>query len=187
MHVTSLRYQPVEGGALGGHFALHVSIGESNLPGLTFSATELSTRIHDAFEKLGLKVIRGVLIDCRSGTLLAEEMLSLLGVLRDWKYLIILWVGERVRYPWFELANNITAFVTSKNWPNFKVTEVRYIPPEVGAWEEPEVFEVNQGSWCYVMPRKRDTAEVLKFVTEARRAWGLILPSASVPGVAFDL
>ena len=180
MHVTSIRYQPVEGGALGGHFALHVTLGASDGPSV-FSATELSTRIHDAFEVLGIKGIHGVLIDCRAAAPTAEEMMSLLGTLRDWNYFVNLWVGELVRYPWFEIARYITVFVTRKNWPNFKCNEIRYVPPESGEWTEPEIYDVNTLTPGYVLPRTRNTADLLKFVTSAKRPWGVVLTSQGMP------
>ena len=188
MTVNSIRYQPIEGGALGGHFALHVTLGEGNLPGVDSTPTEVSTRIHDAFKSLDLKSksISGVLFDCRKAILAPEEMISLLGTMRDWKYPIILWVGEMTRHPWFEYANFITVFVVSTNWPNFRANEIRYVPPINGdEWTEPEVFEVNQGAVCYVDPfsdrkNKSVATQLLQFITEAKRAWGVI-PFAHVP------
>ena len=180
MTVTSLRYQPIEGGALGGHFALHVTLGGGDSPGVIFSATKLSTRIHDAFESLQLKhnSVRGVLIDCRKSDASIEEMMSLLGVLHDWKLMVNLWVGEGIRHPWFELASYITVFVTSQHWPNFKVSEIRYVMPVAGEpWIEPDVYDVNAQAGCYIVPRMGMSSALITFVTECKRPWGVVIPA----------
>lgn len=189
MKVSSIRYQPIEGGALGGHFALHVTLGAGDSPGVIFSATELATHIHDDFEKLSLKAkaIRGVLIDCRAATHDVDEMNALLGTLKDWGHQIILWVNEDIRHPWFEFANYITVFVRSRNWANFRVTEIRYEPPSEGPWEEPEVFDVNQNAASYVVAGAQSASIILKFVTEAKRPWGIVQRAKVAAAIGFEL
>ena len=82
MNVSSIRYQPVEGGALGGHFALHVTLGADLAPSGFTTAASLATRIHDIFESLALKSkVKGVLIDCREAQGDPDEMSSLLQTL----------------------------------------------------------------------------------------------------------
>jgi hypothetical protein len=189
MTVTSLRYQPIEGGALGGHFALHVTLGGASNGLSEISPTELSTKIHECFQKLDLKakLLTGILFDCREGTFLSEDMISLLATLKDWGHNIVLWVDETTRYAWFEYASYITVFVRSKNWPNFRVNEIRYEAPADGEWLEPEVFEVNQNATAYIKPEKMDTKSVIKFILESKRAWGVIIPTRGVPAIDFKL
>jgi hypothetical protein len=197
MIVTSLRYQTIEGGALGGHFALHVTLGGASNGPSEFSPTELSTKIHDCFTKLDLKakLLTGILFDCRMNLLpgmvnpnfTSEDMISLLGTLKDWGHNIVLWVDETTRYAWFEYASYITVFVHSKNWPNFRVNEIRYESPTDGEWLEPEVFEVNQNATAYLKPEKIDTKSVIKFILESKRAWGVIIPTRGVPAIDFKL
>ena len=191
MNVTSLRYQPVEGGALGGHFALHVTLGPSNGAG-SISPTDLSTKVHDAFDKLAVRSnIKGVLVDCRNLGASNSDMDALLGTLRDWGLFINLWVGEKTRFPWFTYANYITVFLTKPKWPNFRVSEVRYFPPPLGDWEEPEIFEVNKDATCWFTPSARATpAEVVKFASETRRPWGVTswgFEKRTIPSVTFKL
>jgi hypothetical protein len=182
MYVTSIRYRPVEGGALGGHFALHVTLG-TEVPSGFFTPTDLSTRIHDIFEKLGLQSkVKGVLLDCREGVGDAAEMLALLQTLKDWSYTLILWVNEEVRYSWFDPSYYITVFVRSQHWPNFRVNEIRYLMPEEEAqWAEPDVYDVNAASTCYVLPPGlAGIPQVVKFTTGCKRPWGIIGRSASI-------
>jgi hypothetical protein len=180
MTVTSIRYQPIEGGALGGHFALHVTLGEGNLPGV-FSPTELATRIHDCFEKLALQTkVRGVLVDCRAAVGETYDMGSLLSTLKDWGFTVILWVGESVRYSWFDPTYYIVAFVTSQHWPNFRVNEIRYVMPwEKDKWAEPDVYDVNANATCYVV-FTGGGPDVVRFITECKRPWGIIGQAPSI-------
>jgi hypothetical protein len=191
MTITSIRYQPVEGGALGGHFALHVSIGDGNVPGVSLSATELTKKIHDSFESLAIisEATKGVLLDCRGAMLreISDDMTSLIGTLRDWGFMVVLWVDEKTRYSWFEKANYITVFVTSANWPNFRVNEIRYVPSN-GSWIEPEVYPVNVNAPGYVEASlDHSPADILKFVTEAKRAWGVVARYRSGPSITFKV
>jgi len=190
MHVTALRYQPIEGGGLGGHFALHVALGGGDTPGADLSPTELATRIHDCYEKLAIthKGPKGVLFDCRLVFDAAEDMRSLLGTLRDWGLNIILWVREETRYSWFEFANYITVFVHSPHWPNFKVSEIRYVPDPSGLLE-PEVFEVNSNASLYLVPPVKSVSakDILSFITSAKRLWGVIQPVKFTLSIDFKL
>jgi hypothetical protein len=179
MVVTSIRYQPIEGGALGGHFALHVTLGGGDAPGVAFGSTELSTRIHDVYESLALKykAVRGALFDCRKADVTDDEMTSLLGTLKDWGLSVILWVNESTRYSWFEFANYIAVFVTSQHWPNFKVSEIRYVMPVLGEeWIEPDVYDVNASVGAYLIPRSGMSSALITFATECRRPWGVVIP-----------
>ncbi len=189
MTVTSLRYQLVEGGALGGHFALHVTLGGSDAAGATFAPDELAQRIHGAFEELAIKCpIKGVLFDCRNARLDSTEMSSLLALLHDWGLTVILWVGPKIRYPWFERANHIVVFVTAPKWPNFRVSEIRYVLPKDGKWTEPEVYEGNKDATCFVVPTTdEDTNRALAFVLGCTRLWGVVLPTTRQPIVNFKL
>jgi len=173
MNVASIRYQPVEGGAFGGHFALHVTLGAADAPSVT--STELTTRIHDCFEALALKSkIKGVLIDCREAVGSAEEMQSLLSTLKDWGLVVHLWVGESTRYAWFDPSQYIVVFVKSQHWPNFRVNEIRYVMPE-GDWVEPDVYDVNAGAVCYIIPSEgAKGGSLISFITECKRPWGII-------------
>jgi len=185
MRVSHMRYQPIEGGALGGLFALHVSLGSSNDPeSVTLSSTELGTMIHDAFATLALATLypQGVLFDVREADDLdSEEMRSLLDVLRDWKYVLIAWVGEEKRSAWFSLVGYIVAFVHSQHWPNFHVNEIRF-EPQGDDWTEPEVYGVNAGATCYVVEQGNRDA-LLLFVKNAKKPWGVIGPM--MPAVGF--
>jgi hypothetical protein len=176
MTITSLRYQPIEGGTLGGHFALHVSFGEDGLPGATFSATTLATKIHDIFESLDPKhKVKGVLLDCREAVGSNDEMISLLQTLKDWGYVRVLWVGESTRYSWLDPSQYIVAFVTSQHWPNFRVNEIRYVmPKDKAAWVEPDVYDVNGGAYCYVVPQLAASGEVVAFLVNCKRPWGVV-------------
>jgi hypothetical protein len=190
MTVTSIRYQPIEGGALGGHFALHVALGAGDGPGAFLSDTDVAERIHNAFESLDLKfkAVRGVLFDCRRHDAVSEEMISLLGTLRDWGFSIVLWVGQTTRHPWFEYATYITVFVTSALWPNFKVNEIRYVMPDnVQEWTEPEVYDVNASGSLYLMPPAGNTSALLAFATQCAKPWGVILPAVKTPAIAFKI
>jgi len=175
MHVTSIRYQPVEGGALGGHFALHVTLGAGDSPGVSLSATELTARIHDAFQTLNLKTkVRGVLLDCREAVGESDEMSSLLEILKDWGCVRFLWVNETTRYAWFDPSQHIVVFVKSQHWPNFRVNEIRYVTPlNPDEWAEPDVYDVNGGAYCYLLSAA-PKSELLRFVTECKRPWGII-------------
>jgi len=193
MRVSHIRYMPIEGGTLGGHFALHVILGASNDPECSsLDENDLATLIHDAFEKLNLSHgnIQGVLFDVRrADDLDSNEMLSLLGTLRDWNIHIIAWVNERKRYPWFEQLGYLTVFVESVNWPNFKVNEIR-VEPEMLEWVEPAIYEVNANATSYLQPSLGlDAMKVLTFIKNARRNWGVIMPrgSAPVPPIEFTL
>ena len=121
MRISRLRYQPIEGGTLSGHFALHVTLGSSSNAASEFvslDSTEIATKIHDAFETLSLKptVDKGILIDAREADDLdSSEMISLLGTLRDWKYFIGAWVSEHKRCAWFEYINHLVVFIESQN------------------------------------------------------------------------
>ena len=193
MKVISLRYQPVEGGALGGHFALHVTLGGGD-PASVFSASSLATKIHDCFQKLDLKSpVRGILLDCRQSDAGMEEMSSLIAILRDWGLFVNLWVGDETRYPWFE-GCHITVFTGRDHWANFRVDEVRYILSENPAlWHEPDIYAVNKLSVCYVLPAEgilgssKYRGELLHFLTECRRPWGVILHTLGAPVLVFDL
>ncbi len=180
MRVLSISYKPVEGGSLGGHFALHVTLGGGDTASV-FSPAQLASKIHDSIESLGIKAkIKGVLIDCREAKESSEDMISLLGVLKDWGLFINLWVAQDTRYPWFEYASFITVFVTSPRWPNFRVSEIRYIPPSnMIDWTEPEVYDVNAQAACYVefskpMSQAVQGGNVVAFLTSCKRPWGLI-------------
>jgi len=186
MTVVSIRYQPIEGGALGGHFALHVTLGGDHAPGVSMDSMELGARIYAAFEKLDLKfkAIRGVLFDCRKSNATNEEMSTLLGTLRDWGMTVILWVGQSIRHPWFEFGSYLTVFVTGQHWPNFKVSEIRYVMP-IDNWVEPEIYDVNTKVSSYLIPpREAKSADVLTFVTSCTRPWAIIGKS---PALAFAL
>ena len=178
MKISSIRYTPIEGGSLGGHFALHVILGskdKTELPDLDSSA--IATKIHDAFEILGLKTttLKGVLIDARDNSSIeSEEMLSLLGTLRDWNIERFAWVGEKKRAAWFEFLNHLVVFVKSQHWANFRVSEIRYAPDD-DKWIEPDVFEVNRNALLYVTVKDTSIAgKILPFVTDAKNRWGVI-------------
>ena len=176
MTVVSIRYQPIEGGALGGHFALHVTLGGEASPGVFFDPTALATKLHDAYESLDLqfKAIRGILFDCRKADINSEDMTSLLGTIRDWGFKVILWIGESIRFPWFEIASYITVFVTSQHWPNFRVNEIRYVAPAIGdTWIEPDVYDVNANASSYIIPGASKSS-VLPFITACKRPWGIV-------------
>jgi hypothetical protein len=184
----SIRYQPVEGGALGGHFALHVTLGEGNLPS-DLTPTELATRVHDCFEKLALKcAIKGVLVDCRQAISEVYDMGSFLSTLKDWGYTILLWVGEKTRYSWFDPSYYIVAFVTSRHWPNFRVNEIRYVL--IGSedqWAEPDVYDVNANATCYVIPPVNlPLASITAFITGCKRPWGVIGKAAAIDFTKVD-
>ena len=181
MNVTSLRYQPIEGGALGGHFALHVTLGASDGPGVPFTPTMLSTKIHEVFEILNLQAkVKGVLVDCREADLVpltTGEMTSFLSTLKDWGVTVIVWVNEGTRYAWFDPSQYIVVFVTHQHWPNFRVNEIRYVMPQDPAkWIEPDVYDVNAAATCYLVPTEKQTkaAPVIDFVTKCKRPWGII-------------
>ena len=187
MRVTSIRYQPIEGGGQGGYFALHVTLGAGDGPGVVFSPTALSTKLHEAFESLSLKSpVRGVLLDCREAVGTNEEMSSLIGSLKDWKYIVILWVGESTRYPWFE-GCFVTAFVASQHWPNFKATEIRYVLPTTEDWIEPDVYEVNATTPCFLVAGEAKGKDILSFVTDCKRLWGVIFECRGVAAIDFPL
>jgi len=178
MNVTSLRYQPVEGGALGGHFALHVTLGASDGPGVFVPLADLSSRIHGAFEVLNLQAkVKGVLLDCREGFGERDEMASLVSTLLDWGMTVILWVDETTRHAWFDPRCYIAAFVTHQHWPNFRVNEIRYVmPQDPTKWIEPDVYDVNAAATCYLVPTEKQTkaAPIIDFVTKCKRPWGII-------------
>lgn len=190
MRVSSIRYQPVEGGTLGGHFALHVTLGGDEAPeAFSFEPSEVASRIHDAFEELDLKtsVDRGVLIDAREDpNVSSEEMIELIGILRDWKLLITAWVSEKKRAAWFDGLNYLTVFVRSQHWPNFRASEIRY-EPQKGDWIEPEIFEVNSKSLCYVHVSNGNLKPLYGFISNAKRPWGVISPLVLVSPVDFPL
>jgi hypothetical protein len=192
MRVSSIRYQPIEGGTLGGHFALHVTLGASSGPDafyLDLSPTELSGKIHDAFETLDLKSksIRGVLIDARNDEPNTAEMMALLGTLHDWNMHTVSWVSEKTRAAWFEMTSFIVVFVKSVHWPNFRVNEIRF-EPSGEAWVEPDIYEVNANVPSYVYTAISGlSAGVLPFVCSAKRPWGVILPIRSTYAVNFPL
>jgi hypothetical protein len=189
MRVSSIRYQPIEGGTLGGHFALHVTLGADDDPeSFILSPTELATMIHNNYKSLNLRseIIRGVLFDSRNAYgIETSEMLSLVGTLRDWGMFIDAWVDEYKRCAWFEKVNYLTVFLHSENWPNFRVNEIRF-EPKGDNWAEPEIFEVNQNAPGYVYPGA-DTGKVLAFISNAKRPWGVILPVRSSYAVNFPI
>lgn len=200
MNVSQIRYQPIEGGTLGGLFALHVRLGgNSKLASefFSFDAAALAKMIHDSFNvlKFEFKGVDAVLFDCRFvDKINTEEMLSLLGILRDWKIHTFAWVNEDTRYAWFEYINYITVFVRSTHWPNFKVSEIRYIPSDDSLFgdaelAEPEIYDVNAKAAKYIWAvPPLNTEHLLKFVKSATQArWGVILPTQSLPGVEFPL
>jgi hypothetical protein len=183
MNVSSIRYQPVEGGALGGHFALHVTLGADMAPNGFTTAASLATRIHDIFESLGLKSkIKGVLIDCRESVGDPDEMSSLLQTLKDWGITIVLWVGDKTRYSWFDPSYYITVFVRTQHWPNFRVNEIRYVMDwNQNAWIEPDVYDVNVGAASYIVWNdKIPRGALVQFVTDCKRPWGIIGSAASI-------
>jgi hypothetical protein len=190
MRISHIRYQPIEGGTLGGHFALHVKLGADSDPeSFSLNSTELATKIHEAYEILDLKsqAIRGVLIDTRLDELVdATEMMALIGTLRDWNMTVVAWVGEKRRASWFEKVNYLTVFIHDKNWPNFKVNEIRYEP--IGdTLIEPDIFEVNQNVPGYVYCDLQTSAvrsKILAFVFQAKRPWGVI---GNYTAVAFPM
>jgi hypothetical protein len=193
MRISRFRYQPIEGGTLGGHFALHVTLGAGDDPeslSFDYDTSALATKIHDIFEALKLqsRFVRGVLFDAREAfDLDTAEMLSLLGVLRDWKINVVAWVGEAKRPAWFELCNYITAFVTSPHWSNFRVNEIRFVPTGE-KWIEPEVYEVNDAAPGYIdASNGQPAASVLVFTTEAKRPWGVIPVIRASVGIDFPL
>ena len=193
MRISRLRYQPIEGGTLGGHFALHVKLGVGDDPepfSFDLDVTTIAQRIHDAFEVLGLKhtMAKGVVFDAREAELLdAADMLSLLGTLRDWRFTIVAWVGEKRRSAWFELVNYLTVFVRSAHWPNFKVNEIRFVPSG-DTWIEPEVYEVNNGAVQYVDASSGlPVTSVLTFVANAKRSWGIVPVTKAPFGIDFPL
>jgi hypothetical protein len=183
MRVSRIRYQPIEGGTLGGQFALHVRLGAGDGPessSFEIDASNLATKIHDAFKTLDLKssAIRGVLIDARDDENVdSNEMISLLGTLHDWNLTIVAWAEARKRAAWFERVNYLTVFVRTQHWPNFRVNEIRYVDIEL---VEPDVFEVNTNAMCYLDAFMTNAKDVLTFVTSAKRLWGVIDSSASI-------
>jgi len=189
MRVSQVRFAPISGGALGGHFALHVRLGASDDPESVSSeidATTLSGLIHDAFEQLDLKsrATRGVLFDTRKADIIdSAEMMSLLGTLRDWGLILAAWVGADKRCAWFELLNHITVFVSTQHWPNFKANEIRYVPSG-DPWIEPDIYDVNAGASLYVEPEGATAANILAFVSRTLHPWGII---GGLPGVDFPI
>ena len=182
MTVSSIRYKPVDGGALGGHFALHISLGAGNGPSGYFTSTELTTRIREIFGQLELKSkVRGVLISCLEAVGDNEEMTSLVQTLLDWGFMVILWVKGETRYSWFDPRCYITVFVTTQHWPNFRVNEIRYVmPTDSNEWTEPDVYDdVNGRAACYMVP-KEASIPIIHFATECKRPWGLIGVSVDV-------
>jgi hypothetical protein len=193
MRISRFRYQPIEGGTLGGHFALHVKLGAGDDPeslSFDYDTTALAAKIHDIFEALNLqsRFVRGVLFDAREAdTLDSAEMLNLLGILRDWKLNVIAWVGEKKRWAWLELCDYITVFVGSPHWANFRVNEIRFVPSGE-KWIEPEIYEVNASAPGYIdASNGQPSASVLVFATEAKRAWGVIPVVRVSVGVDFPL
>jgi len=160
---------------------LHLSIGEKDLPGASFTIAELTERIHAVIESLKLKSrVKGVLINCLTAVGGNEEMISLLQTLKEWGITVILWVGETTRYPWFDPSQYIVAFVTHQHWPNFRVNEVRYIMGEKD-WLEPDIYDVNMNATCYVVPTPNAKgAAVVAFITECKRPWGVLGKSAAI-------
>jgi hypothetical protein len=188
MRISQLRYMPIEGGTLGGHFALHVVLGSSNTSeGISLSEIELLSKLHKATETLGIRADRAkaVLFDVRKATdLSTEDMISILGTLRDWKYTVIAWVGDEKRYAWFDLVNYLTVFINNPHWPNFKVSEIRYTPQD--EWLEPDAYEVNASTASYVvMPAPQYARKLLPFVCGASHPWGIITSAATMPFVDF--
>ena len=187
MRVASIRYRPIEGGALGGHYALHVTLGGSDAPKV-FSVNDLAAKIKDCFDKLAIRSpIKAILLDCRGAELNNDEMASLLGLLQDWGLFISTWVDESTRHPWFDKAGRITVFVRSQHWPNFKVQEVRYVP--TGEWKEPDIYEGNAppNALLYIVDDPRlDNGKLLAFITECRHPWGLASPVRR-PSIDFKL
>ena len=189
MRISHIRFQPIEGGALGGHFALHITLGaESDPESFVLSPVEITTKIHSAYETLGIKAqaVRGVLFDTRFADVDTTEMFTLLGTIRDWKLTIIAWVNEDKRCAWFELVNYLTVFVRSKNWPNFKASEIRLDPNDDLAWAEPEIYEVNGKTPCYVNVHMGD-ANIVPFICSASHMWGVVLPTRTSYSIEFPI
>jgi hypothetical protein len=186
MYLSSLRYKPIEGGTLGGHFAIHVTLGGGDsAESLSLDENALARKIHDAYTKLGLSpaYLKGVLIDTRNAPNLdANEMVALMSALRDWNYYVGIWVDGTKRCSWYSLANYIVAFVSTENWANFKCNEIRYVPYS-GNFVEPDIYDVNANTPCYV--DTTDNAQALIFITTAKRSWGIIAPPRTYPVVDF--
>lgn len=188
MRVSQIRYQPIEGGTLGGHFALHVTLGvDASFGPESFNLTpsELSTSIHNAFSKLDFAFKTQnelVLFDCVAGEVNTEEMLSLLGTLRDWGMKIVVWIRDDKRCAWFELANYITVFLCGQHWANFKANEIRYTI--LNGEAEPDIYDVNQGAYLYVY----NHTNVLSFIKNApKHRWAVILESRKSVGIEFPI
>jgi hypothetical protein len=186
MRVSQIRFQPIQGGTLGGLFALHVTLGGEDSPELpSLKPKAVAALISGAFATLALKHPgpKGILLDCRAyREPNSEEMLELLGLFKDWGYTSILWVRDDRRYAWFEFASYITAFVASPHWINFKASEIRYIP---GPWTEPDIFETNAQASLYLQPDSFSAKDVLSYVTSAKRSWGFIPETLVAPAIEF--
>jgi len=186
MRVSEISYKPIEGGTLGGHFALHIRLGVSDDPeSVELSSNELASKIHDAYDKVksGETRLQAVLIDSLLVTDVdSSQMIELLATLRDWKFFIIAWVEDYKRAPWFELVNYLTVFIRKFHWPNFKVTEIRYSPIEQ-PWIEPEIYPVNANAPCYIDVVSVTTRELVAFIMGAHHPWGVIrhFPVVSFP------
>lgn len=188
MRISSLRYQPIEGGTLAGLFAIHVRLGADSSPeSFSFDDTQLSRKIHEAFEALTLSsnIEKGVLLDCRDAeTIDTAEMSSFISTLNDWGYFVGAWVNDGKRSAWFSLLRHIVVFIDKPFWSNFKVNEIRYTPSGPD-YIEPEVYDVNKGAFCYI--QAQDNPRIVTFITGAKRTWGIVVPLRSYPQVNFSL
>lgn len=187
MRVSHLRYKPIEGGTLGGLFALHVTLGVGDGPeSFSLSSKALLQSIRNAYTTLDFayKGLDGVLFDCLEAEVGNEEMLEVLGTLQDWGVRTIAWVGADKRHPWFEKVNYLTVFVAAEKWPNFKASEIRVCPDAEGNLLEPELLPVNAGASAYFYGG--DVSRSMVFLKTAKqRRWGYIAPN--VPSIGIEV
>jgi len=168
-------YAPIQGGLLGGVFALELSFGGQ----LRLSPSEFLKQI----DRIAASVFpeashrRILWFDIANlADVEATEMDEVLAVLRDKGFVVIIESNGQSRPAWFNFATALVVSLREKDWLGFSVSAIRYEPPAEDDWVEPRI-EANNGSKSRYLVYSSDEVKptkVLGFLSKAKSDWGII-------------
>lgn len=175
MKVSSLVFAPLQGGALGGLFALELTLGgrlETSPPSLLEQIVKSAdSSFPPGYRRRAIWVQAMNAIDFDQ-----TEMDETLAVLRDKGFIVVVETDGQARPEWFNYATALVATLRTSKWLEYTVAELRYAPPVEDEWREPLVGANNEAKSRYLVynPVKVSPRKVLTFMAEATHEWGVI-------------
>lgn len=183
MNLSELSYKPKLGGGSHGTMMIHVTVEGLENPSTSYEVMEVVNRCEEVVRMMAMKV--KLILVKPSYEARDEEVTKLLMMLKDRGFITGLILDGFSLPVYAREAQFIQAIIHSNVWDNFKVNELIYMP-NGDELIEPELKENNLTCNKYVyVTKKGKVRDIIRFISEARFLWALIVPPSKDVSVDF--